>query len=105
LENTTLIVLWWIKVFDNPPWFHHPALAGQLVSFFTSIALLGFYYRCLHPNLSLPNVGICSKDGPVCLSDANLPPVIINGVPSPRSSPTRLGRLDIQQPLQNGQDE
>ncbi len=93
------MVLWWIEVADiaQPrPWFHFPALFGQVGSFVLSIAMLGFYYKCLHPNLLLPNVGICNKDGAtLCLSDAH--PPIINGVPSPRTSPARLGRLDIIQ--------
>lgn len=95
IENTTLVVLWWIKVYDNPPWFHYPALIGQLGSFALSICLLACYYKCLHPNLLLPNVGICTKDA-VCLSDTVSPPTV-NGVPSPRTSPARLGRLDVQQ--------
>ena len=77
-------------------WFHYPALVGQVSSFVLSISLLGFYYKRLHPNLLLPNVGICTKNGPICLSDVQSPP-IVNGVPSPRTSPARLGRLDIQQ--------
>lgn len=94
LENTALIVLWWVCKRQEERWFHYPALIGQFSSFALSILLLGIYYKCLHPNLLLPNVGICSKNGPVCLSDAN--PPMVNGVPSPRSSPVRLGRLDIQ---------
>lgn len=99
IENTTLIVLWWILKRDEGLWFHYPALIGQFASFALSIALLGVYYKCLHPNLLLPTVGICTKNGPVCLSDAN--PPMVNGVPSPRSSPMRLGRLDIHQPKVN----
>ncbi|XP_057365887.1 XK-related protein 4-like [Daphnia carinata] len=98
-ENTTLMVLWWLKVADygpTRPWFHYPALVGQFGSFALSIALLGFYYKSLHPNLLLPNVGICSKNGTtLCLSDVQ--PPIVNGVPSPRTSPARMGRLDIIQ--------
>ena len=101
LENTTLTILWWLKVSDMDPlpWFHIPALAGQLGCFVMSVVLLSCYYKCLHPNLLLPNVGICTKDT-VCLSDTG-PRPIINGVPSPRTSPTRLGRLDIQQEIQD----
>jgi len=99
LENTILMVLWWIAVSDNPPprpWFIFPAMIGQIGSFALSIALLGFYYKSLHPNLLLPSVGICNKNGTtLCLSDTQ--PPIINGVPSPRTSPARLGRLDIIQ--------
>ena len=96
-ENSTLMVLWWLKISEKPSeWFHYPALVGQVSSFVLSISLLGFYYKRLHPNLLLPNVGICTKNGPICLSDVQSPP-IVNGVPSPRTSPARLGRLDIQQ--------
>lgn len=96
-ENTILMILWWLKVSDevlNRSW-QYSALIGQFLSFVASITLLGVYYKHLHPNLLLPNVAICTKNGPVCLSDAQ--PRIIDGVPSPRTSPARLGRLDIQQ--------
>ena len=82
------MVLWWLKVADNPPWFHYPALIGQIGSFTLSVLLLFIYYRCLHPNLLLPSVAICTRNA-VCLSD-----VAKDGVPSPRSIPARLGRLD-----------
>lgn len=94
------MILWWIKVSEETlqprPWFHYPALVGQVASFALSIALLCFYYKRLHPTLLLPSVGICSKNGPVCLSDTQ-PAPMVDGVPSPRTSPARLGRLDIQQ--------
>lgn len=82
------MVLWWLKVVDDPPWFHYPALIGQISSFTLSVLLLVVYYKCLHPNLLLPSVAICTKDA-VCLSD-----VTKEGVPSPRPNPARLGRLD-----------
>jgi len=88
IENTSLVVLWWLKVVDDPPWFHYPALIGQISSFTLSVLLLVVYYKCLHPNLLLPSVAICTKDA-VCLSD-----VTKEGVPSPRPNPARLGRLD-----------
>ena len=82
------MVLWWLKVADDPPWFHYPALVGQIGSFTLSVLLLVVYYKCLHPNLLLPSVAICTKNT-VCLSD-----VTKEGVPSPRHNPARLGRLD-----------
>jgi len=88
IENTSLVVLWWLKVADDPPWFHYPALVGQIGSFTLSVLLLVVYYKCLHPNLLLPSVAICTKNT-VCLSD-----VTKEGVPSPRHNPARLGRLD-----------
>ena len=55
LDNTILMVFWWIAVSDKPsprPWFIYPAIIGQIGSFALSIALLGFYYKSLHANLT-----------------------------------------------------
>ena len=90
MENTTLIVLWFVYA-DSKLWFYYPGLVGQLASFFLCIILLTVYYSRLHPNKTTA-VGICTKDA-VCLSDV-LNGSNQNGDNSPAKSPTRLGRLD-----------
>lgn len=54
-ENTTMIVIWFLKPESATHWYHLPALIGTCLSFIVGLLFMFLYYRHYHPDGKMPN--------------------------------------------------